>query len=57
MEELIAYLIDDGTMDTVIQVKDKVYRYNMDESLMGYNEFIDWASADAVAAYKEEQCM
>jgi hypothetical protein len=58
------YLIDDGTLDTVIGIGTKVYRYHYDytepveseedgEKL--YNEFIIWALDDANEQYEEEK--
>ena len=55
-----AELRDDGTLDTVIQVGDKTYRYNYDgepglndeEGAQSYDEFIEWALTDAEEQYE-----
>lgn len=45
-------LIDDGTMDTVISVNGKQYRYNMDENWSDYQDFFNWACDDAIEQYE-----
>jgi len=49
-----AELRDDGTLDTVIQVEDKTYRYNFDggEGLQTYDDFVEWALTDAEEQYQ-----
>lgn len=57
MNTPIAELRDDGTLDTVIQVAEKTYRYNFDgeEGLQTYDDFIEWALTDAEEQYEIEQ--
>ena len=56
MDMITAILIDDGTLDTVIQVKNKTYRYNFDggDGLQTYNEFVEWATIDAKEQYETD---
>jgi hypothetical protein len=49
-------LIDDGTLDTVISVNGKEYRFNQDyESEMNYDEWIEWCIDEAVEAWESEE--
>lgn len=51
-----AYLIDDGTLDTVVGIGNKVYRYNFDDGdeNQSYDDFVEWALVDAIEQYQEE---
>jgi len=50
-----AYLIDDGTLDTVIKVGTREYRYNYDpDSGETYEDFIKWALEDAQEFHETE---
>lgn len=52
-----AELRDDGTLDTVIQVAEKTYRYNFDGDgvIETYDDFIEWALTDAEEQYEIER--
>jgi len=59
-----AELRDDGTLDTVIQVAEKTYRYNYVQSEFvgettdaeeNYQNFITWALTDAEEQYAIER--
>lgn len=51
-----AELRDDGTLDTVIQVGNKTYRYSFDggDGSQTYDDFIEWALVDAEEQYSIE---
>lgn len=56
-----AELIDDGTLDTVIQVNEKTYRYNFDggdfddgDNVQTYDDFVEWCLKDAEEQYQDE---
>ena len=49
-------LIDDGTLDTVVAVDGKEYRYTWDPSAdeeMTYEDFVEWAMRDAVQEHEQ----
>lgn len=49
-------LIDDGTLDTVVSVDGKEYRYTWDPSAdeeMTYEGFVEWAMRDAVEQHEQ----
>jgi len=49
-------LIDDGTLDTVVSVDGREYRYTWDPSAdeeMTYEGFVAWAMRDAVEQHEE----
>ncbi len=50
-------LIDDGTLDTVVSVNGREYRYNWagsyPESDESYEDFVAWAMRDAVQQHEE----
>ena len=52
-----AELRDDGTLDTVIQVAEKTYRYNFDgvDETQTYDDFVEWALTDAEEQYEIER--
>ena len=54
-----ADLIDDGTLDTVIQVAEKTYRYNFDgeDETQTYDDFVEWALNDAEEQYLDEKAI
>ena len=49
-------LIDDGTLDTVLQIEDRFYRYNIDDTDedLTYDQFLEWAMNEAREQYAEE---
>jgi len=57
---LTVQIIDDGTLDTVIKINDRVYRYNFDYNIdndsepQSYEDFVNWAMNDAKEMYLEE---
>lgn len=54
-KKLTAILLDDGTLDTVIGVNGKEYRFNYNsEESESYEDFVNWALEDAVNQYEEE---
>lgn len=49
-------LIDDGTLDTVVSVDGREYRYTWDPSPdeeETYDDFVAWAMRDAVEQHEE----
>jgi hypothetical protein len=47
-------LIDDGTLDTVININGETFRYSYQNSeVEDYEEFITWAENDALEQYEE----
>ena len=49
-------LIDDGTLDTVINVNGEMFRYSYQNSdFEDYEEFITWAENDALEQYEESR--
>ena len=49
-------LIDDGTLDTVVSVDGREYRYTWDPSAdeeTTYEDFVEWAMRDAVQEHEQ----
>ena len=47
-------LIDDGTLDTVVSVDGREYRYTWDaQNDWDYHNFVEWAMQDAVEQHEE----
>lgn len=48
-------IVDDGTLDTIISVEGKLFRFTYDgcDDSNTYEEFIEWAKQDAINQYYE----